>query len=415
MSTAVHEVTGLGPDDAEFWDANIAKAKALELRQRPRAKKDGPRVGLEFPDDILVETACRDVVKNILPAGGLCVLYGPSRVGKSFLVIKLAFAIGRGESFAGRKVRKAPVLYVGLEGGAKLRNRFAAASNKYGSAGANVARMTVPAVLKRGAGGEGGLETVVANAHALAEKAGAAVGLIVIDTLARAMAGDDENSSEDMAAFIEERAAKITSQTGAAVLVVHHTGKDATRGMRGSYALLAAADAVIEVTDAKAARLEKVKDGPDGEWFSYSLDRVELGTDDDGDPITSCTVTIADAPTTPTTADRAKNAEAKLNAPAKKALDMLRRLYNDGAALNVEPAAIDLDGVPPDQMPRVVTRDAWRSKCREARLSESSAKAAEPMAFKRACESLEKAGITCTYGDYAWLVGQRRNATGGPA
>ncbi len=77
------------------------------------------------------------------------------------------------------------------------------------------------------------------------------------------------------------------------VLVVHHTGKDASKGLRGHSSLFAALDGAIEVERSANHRCwsaAKVKDGEDGKQMPFKLDVVDLGIDGDGDPITSCAV-----------------------------------------------------------------------------------------------------------------------------
>ena len=64
--------------------------------------------------------------------------------------------------------------------------------------------------------------------------------LVIIDTLARCMNGD-ENSVKDMNLAIKG-CDRIRERTGAAVMLVHHSGKDQSKGMRGSTALLGAID-----------------------------------------------------------------------------------------------------------------------------------------------------------------------------
>jgi hypothetical protein len=78
----------------------------------------------------------------------------------------------------------------------------------------------------------------------------------------------------------------IRTATGATMLVVHHFGKDESKGMRGSVALKAAADTVIEVTGidgVRTARVEKQKDGATGETFTFTLRPIDLGPDGDGE------------------------------------------------------------------------------------------------------------------------------------
>ena len=74
-------------------------------------------------------------------------------------------------------------------------------------------------------------------------------------------------------------------------MLIHHSGKDSTKGARGWSGLRAAADAEIEVVranDDRAATFTKVKDGQDGAEFGFRLSPVVVGFDDDGDEITSC-------------------------------------------------------------------------------------------------------------------------------
>jgi hypothetical protein len=103
----------------------------------------------------------------------------------------------------------------------------------------------------------------------------------------------DENDSKSMGEVIGAAKA-IQAAAGGVVLLVHHTGKDSTKGMRGHSSLLAALDAAIEVTrtdDRREWKIAKSKDGEDGEAHPFRLDVVEIGEDeDDGEPVTSCIV-----------------------------------------------------------------------------------------------------------------------------
>jgi hypothetical protein len=117
--------------------------------------------------------------------------------------------------------------------------------------------------------------------------------VVFIDTLNRAAPTVDENSSKDMGQIIQG-AKDLQIAIGGLVVLVHHTGKDATKGMRGHSSLHAALDAAIEVErDAKGTRswsAAKTKDEEDGKRVAFKLVRHVLGTDSDGDEITSCSV-----------------------------------------------------------------------------------------------------------------------------
>lgn len=115
---------------------------------------------------------------------------------------------------------------------------------------------------------------------------------MIIDTFNRAAPGLDENSSQDMGRILAGMK-RLQEITGGLVLVVHHTGKDASKGMRGHSSLLAALDGSIEVERNATSRFwsaAKVKDGEDGKQVAFQLHRVVLGTDADGDEFSSCAV-----------------------------------------------------------------------------------------------------------------------------
>ena len=113
------------------------------------------------------------------------------------------------------------------------------------------------------------------------------------------MVGRDENSSVDMGKAIAG-ARRIIAETGASVILVHHSAKDSTRGMRGHSSLLGASDVVIEVKKEHAMRsftVTKCKEGPDGVSRYFDLRSMTLRHDQDGDPVTSCVVDPAESPT----------------------------------------------------------------------------------------------------------------------
>jgi len=115
---------------------------------------------------------------------------------------------------------------------------------------------------------------------------------VVIDTLARATTGGNENSGEDMGIALASCKA-IHDATGALVCLIHHSGKDPTRGMRGWSGLLGAVDAELEITHNKDGStrtvwVKKMRDGEDHfKLFDFELEPVPLGYDEDADEISS--------------------------------------------------------------------------------------------------------------------------------
>lgn len=222
------------------------------------------------------------MVHGVLPAEGLAALYGASGSGKSFLALDMSCAIASGAEWFSRRVTQAPVTYVCLEGEAGLGKRVKAWSLHYEKVVPNQLQfITQPFDL---------LSNDVAELAKAVIFGGGANGLVMLDTLNRASEGADENSSVDMGKLIAA-AKRLQSLTGGLVLLIHHTGKDATKGLRGHSSLYAALDGAIEVIKTDCRRewsVAKSKDDETGESHPYNLEVVNVGVDAEGDEITSC-------------------------------------------------------------------------------------------------------------------------------
>jgi hypothetical protein len=269
-----------------------ANPAALQAPQAaPAASFDTPTrpADLEWFDDVEPVLAGAYIVKGVLDAGTMSVVYGPSNSGKTFWTIDLAYHIAIGAPWRGRRVTQASVLYLAAEGGRGVINRVAALKQEHGV-------LDVPMAIKR-AGldllhDQADLQHIVDLSAEVRAKLPNAPHLIVIDTLSRVMAGGDENSAADMTALIRNIDA-IREAVGAHILTVHHTGKDAARGARGHSSLRAATDTEIEIMNEdgnRAAVVTKQRDNPGGETFAFDLKAVTLGHDQDGDEVSSCVV-----------------------------------------------------------------------------------------------------------------------------
>lgn len=176
-----------------------------------------------------------------LPAGGLVVLYGAPEAGKSFLALDMAARIAQSQG----------VVYVAGEGlrGLAVRKLAWCTYNRCGAGRLyfldRAVQLLVPAEVS-------GLLELAAPLRP---------ALFVIDTLARCMAGGDENNTRDMSAFVAGCDA-LREATGACVLVLHHTTKQGA-AERGSSVLRGAADQMIALAARDAIltlQCDKVKD-----------------------------------------------------------------------------------------------------------------------------------------------------------
>ncbi len=238
------------------------------------------------------------IVKRLLGAGSLFVVFGESNSGKTFWILDLALAIAAGKSWRGRATRKGLVLYVAGEGAGSVRSRVAAYRRK------NPDVDELPfAIIPQGvdlldsASVSRLIETVRAAEAACGEK----IAAIILDTFARSIPGADENSSQDVGRAIAA-ADFVRTETGAAVGFVHHAGKDPSKGARGSSALRAACDTEILIEGQSGQRIAtatKQRDLETGEPMPFELDVVPLGIDEDGEPVSSCVVKHLDATDAP--------------------------------------------------------------------------------------------------------------------
>jgi len=229
------------------------------------------------------------LVKGLFDRGQIIVLWGPPGSGKTFCALSMAAHIGAGRVWAGRRVKRGKVLYVCAESTRKrLENRTRALLDAEPTL-QDAELFLVPLTLDL-LRGDADILSVLAACEQLSD-----VALIVVDTLAVTFGGGDENSSEDMGQYVSNMKL-LKERTGAAVLIVHHCGKDEARGMRGHSSLLGALDGelAIERPDPKDLRIFKAGKLREGEsfcdLFTFDLTVRELGTDSDGDPVTTCYV-----------------------------------------------------------------------------------------------------------------------------
>ena len=227
------------------------------------------------------------LVKGILPRAQLAIIYGESGAGKTFAVTDLVLAIVRGTEWRGHRVNKGRAVYVCGEGLAGFRNRLQAFAQHHEVDLSDIDQSfgvvaDVPNFL---------LHDDKALAVQINQWGGA--DAIVIDTLAQVTPGGNENSGEDMGKALAH-CRRLHQATGALVVLIHHSGKDASKGARGWSGLKGATDVEIEVLrdgDQRSVRVSKMKDGAtEGQEMGFSLHTVTLGLDEDGDEITSCVV-----------------------------------------------------------------------------------------------------------------------------
>jgi hypothetical protein len=329
------------------------------------------------------------VIKGIIPRHGTGAMFGRPGGGKTFLATDIGLHVAAGIPWRGHKIAQMEVAYCSMEAGNMGENRIHAWRLHHGRAWPPGFRMT-PVMLN--------FRSTRADAEALAadiKKRFTRVGLVVIDTLSRAMCGGNENSSDDMGALVSH-CEWLAAELDCFVLLVHHCGKDEAKGLRGHTSLLGAINTEIEVKrqrgEVGTATITKQRDGADGTEFAFGLERVLLGHDDEGDEVSSCVAIPADAGDVP---KETKN--KKLSAGMQVALDVLRMTMSEEGRI---PPTTGDDHIPPN-IP-VVKESSWRSNYYLARGSDTAD--TKRKAYDRAREELQARGFVRIWNEQVWEV-----------
>ncbi|HFW4796579.1 TPA: AAA family ATPase [Salmonella enterica subsp. diarizonae serovar 60-67:z35:-] len=219
------------------------------------------------------------VIEGLVPLG-VVMFYGISSHFKSYLIISMLCRLAmKTHRWAGRNIRGGAVLYVAAEGGSSVMPRVGAWADKYNDGKPVELFYTYahPVDLSVKAQADG----LIKEIKRIEMHTGEPLRMVVIDTLSQSMMQGEENNASDVAKFMAG-ATRVFSETGATVGIVHHSGKDSSKGMRGSSAAFANADAVIRVErigDAVNLINEKQRTGPAQPTRGYMVPTVQLPDD----------------------------------------------------------------------------------------------------------------------------------------
>ena len=343
------------------------------LKSLPPSQPDANRYRVISANDLALMPPIKWKVKGIIPAEGLVAIYGQPGCGKSFMAFDLLACVGRGIAWFGHKTTQCPVTFVALEGEAGVSQRIRAYQKYHSQLPITVRFMTQQFNFLT--------PQDVTDLAAAIRACGGDHGIICIDTLNRASSGSDENDSKDMGRIIEA-AKNLQELVGGLIILIHHSGKNSDRGLRGHSSLLAALDTAVEVVKndkQRSWKLTKSKDGRDDLAGAFHLEVVNLGEDDDGETISSCVV-AADEGVTP------------ILKPFKPSVKNAIRAYISAA---------NTQGVWLKNSFRGLHSDAWRDEYN--RTSTNSNKESKRKALQRAKDELVKLGLLTVSDDINFL------------
>ena len=261
---------------------NSAETPVTEELELPQAPLQREGFKLEAWDDIEDEPV-EWLIQGVIPQRSFVALYAPPASFKSFVALDIAECIATGRPFLGNEItRRGAVLYIAGEGHGGIGSRIKALKTHH-----KTPENTPVYFLRRQVNlrsSKTDLQDLVAAIDDLKAVGEIEFELIIIDTLARSFGGGNENASEDMGSWITAAGA-IQQRYTCGLLVVHHAGKDATKGLRGHSSLLGAVDTELEIIRIEGAdppkgilHISKQKDGEDGQRIGFKMVEVTTGS-----------------------------------------------------------------------------------------------------------------------------------------
>jgi len=266
------------------------------------------------------------LIEDLLDQSSFSVIYGESNVGKTFLTIDMALHVSMGKDWMGKRVEQGGVLYVAAEGGNAIKKRIEAFRKHYNLDGTDIPFGLVPCAVDL-LDPKADTENLIELAKSAAETFKQPIKFVVIDTLSRAIAGSNENASEVMSAF-SKNVDKIRTTLNAHIAVVHHSGKDSSKG---------------EVNVRKQRDMEYCK------AFGFRLEVVDLGLDTVGKRVTSCVVKPSEI-----NGSNSLNAPLKENTAQYEAKNVLEKIMATEGQLSPEGSGLEDT--------KVIHSDVWKAR-----------------------------------------------------
>jgi AAA domain len=367
--------------DARGQTAGPSKASALKLT---------------YFDDCGAFALKRSILKGIIARGETSAWIAPPGAGKSALLTEISVHCAAQIDWRGHKAKEAcGVVILALERGDLFKRRLRVYHQRDGLHGLPIAVADAVIDLLNPAC----VELIVATVRAAEQQFGCNVGLIVIDTYAKGIAanGGDEDKARD-----QNRAAanlrNVHGRLDVHIALVGHTGKDESRGARGSNAHVGDVDVMVQISGdtIKVAQVIKGNDQPERAIAEFKLEAFELGRDEDGDPITTSIVSPEQIDANPGSASKSKSKRDKLPPNPKAALHALFECIADG---ETSPRPEDIH-VPVGVT--CVTLAKWRDRLQKLSIINPEGNHREQ--FKRIHVTLKSSGFIGIWEDITWPV-----------
>jgi hypothetical protein len=348
--------------------------------------------------DELAESAKAAVylIDGILEEDAHGVFYGASMAFKSFAVLEMAHCICTGRDFMGHKVKKqGAVIYVCGEGKGGIGRRLRAQiiTNKTLK---NNFKMPKDSISINDTVGMAKLSRTIKKVKPV---------LVIFDTFAALVNGVNENDNGAVGAVLKLVRDTCRNEFKTSSMIIHHTGKDETKGMRGASTFRGTIDYEFSLSRSNdfctVMHCEKMKEGENFKDIHMVAVPVDLGIfDDDMKESTSLILKRTDVA-------KADNKKA-LDSEERKVLEVLTKLMTSDDAMTPPKSVIDQFPDNPEKAPpKVTTVRAWLDLSYEVITVTSEPekeKEAKRSRFNRTRTKLYKNGFIGVHGDVVWIA-----------
>ncbi len=216
------------------------------------------------------------LIKGFLPEKSLGMVFGPGGSYKSFHALDWAASISTGKEWASCRAKKGAVLYIAGEGQSGIGQRVKAWEIVNGQNTEHLFRTKRAVDMTNRAS----VDKIASYCRQIEAVYGCHVELIILDTVNRCFGDGDENSTQDMTKFVAS-CDHLMEEANTGILCVHHSGKDVSKGARGSSVLRNATDYEYSVARTPmlgyTLKCTKAKEFEEPNAQDYALRKVDLG------------------------------------------------------------------------------------------------------------------------------------------
>ncbi len=338
--------------DAPLWTPEAVSAPAPKMETKTEIK-------LTFFDQLTDAAPKPWLIKNVIARGETSSWIAQPGKGKSALLTDIAIHVATGKDWRGFRTKgRSGVVIFALERADLLRRRLIAHRRRDHLPALPIAVVGQVIDLMN----KSCVDFILSAIQQAEQHFGCEVGLVIIDTYPKGIAagGGDESLAKDQN-IVLANLRRVLDQVHIHIAGIGHTGKDESKGERGSNARLADVDLLVHVSgDAiKTAIVKKANDQPEDVLTSFRLEPFDFGLDEDGDPFR--TFILSD--------------EIIADVAAERALSDRQRLALDALTETVLSCGRD---APPDyQLPhgiKVVPADKWKAELFRRKVLDQDAK-----------------------------------------